>query len=267
MWNPVQYQRFGDERARPFYELVSQIPELINGAPPRQVVDLGCGDGPLTASLMKRWPTAEIVGIDSDAAMLDAASSLSQARLSFTFGDLRTWSAIDNGFATVDVVLANAALQWDLDHLTRLPHTFAQVSPGGYLAFQVPGNLDDPHHQAIRSLRAASHWRDVGRLASLPPRTHVSFSPLTYLSELAKLGAIVNAWETSYVHVLHGLDPILEWVKGTGLRPVLNALESDEDRDRFCAELAPLLREAYPSHDFGTPFPFRRVFVVAQKPQ
>ncbi len=268
MWNPSQYQRFGDERSRPFFELVAQIPDLINGAAPRHVVDLGCGDGLLTATLAKRWATADVFGIDSDDAMLAAADAQpkSQARLSFRKGNLLSWSACDEGFETIDVVVSNAAMQWDLDHLSRLSHTFAQITPGGYLAFQVPGNLDDPHHQAIRALRAATQWKNIGLMASLPTRTHVSFPATTYLTELANLGASVDAWETSYVHVLHGDDPILEWVKGTGLRPVLKALPSEQDRDRFCSELAPMLREAYSSYPYGTPFPFRRVFVVAHKP-
>jgi trans-aconitate 2-methyltransferase len=268
MWNPEQYGQYSDERSRPFFELVSQIPDtaVSTGATNPVVVDLGCGPGPLTAALASRWPDARVIGADNDPAMLAAADQITgHANLTFADVDLRNWSASDLGVAEVDVIVANAALQWDLDHRERLPHLVKQLRIGGYLAFQVPGNLDDPHHQAIRHLRSLTHWQRFDGVAALPERTHVSYPATTYLETLAPLSKQVNTWETSYVHILQGENPILEWVKGTGLRPVLNALPTDDDRQRFCDELAPMLREAYPSKPFGTPFPFRRVFVVAQR--
>jgi trans-aconitate 2-methyltransferase len=271
MWNPEQYQRFGDERSRPFFELVSQIPDLVNSAPPQSIVDLGCGPGHLTATLAHRWKTSTVIGLDNDSAMLQSAGSLrgselsAHTNLSFAYGDLSTWTALQHQQPSIDVIIANAALQWDVNHLSYLPTLFEQVTRGGYLAFQVPGNLDDPHHQAIRSLRAEPKWSVMPGIAALPARTHISFSAVDYLNALAPLGAIVNAWETSYVHILQGEDPILEWVKGTGLRPVLNALLTDEARHEFCHELAPMLRAAYPTYAYGTPFPFRRVFTVARR--
>jgi trans-aconitate 2-methyltransferase len=258
-WDPKQYLRFGDERSRPFFELVARI--LPDDAEVRSVVDLGCGPGNLTTTLTTRWPAALVLGIDNDASMLAAAASTAGERVRYEAGDIATWRPNE----PVDVLVANAAFQWVLPHLELLPTLLTNVRTGGWFAFQVPGNLDDPHHQAIRAVRARTKWASVPRLAELPARTHVSYPASTYLDVLAPLCSHVDAWETTYVHILQGPDPILDWVKGTGLRPVLTALDTDELRGEFCAELAPLLRAAYPQRDWGTPFPFKRVFVVARR--
>ena len=153
-WDPTQYLRYGDERSRPFFELIARIGADSDNV--RSVVDLGCGPGNLTATLADRWPSARVVGIDNDDAMLRAAAALVGDGLSFVFSDIATWLAA--GGEPVDVLVSNAALQWVLDHAERLPSLLAQVRPGGWFAFQVPGNLDDKHHQAIREVRARPRW-------------------------------------------------------------------------------------------------------------
>ena len=263
MWNPEQYARYADERSRPFFELVDRI----RTATPKSVVDLGCGPGNLTASLAQRWPAAQVRGIDNDTAMLASAelhattnASTEAHHLRFEAGDIATWRPEE----PVDIIVSNAALQWIPNHIELLPELLDHIRPGGSLAFQVPGNLDDPHHSAIRAVRGRPRWSSLPSLRDLPERTHESQPAVAYTDKLAALGYEVDAWETTYVHILSGDDPILEWVKGTALRPVFDALPGQESRDAFCAELAPLLREAYPSRAYGTPFPFRRTFVVAR---
>ena len=259
MWDPMQYVRFGDERSRPFHELVARV-----GADPddvKTVVDLGCGPGALTATLADRFVRAHIIGVDNDEAMLHAAAEHTTQHVSFEHGDISTWK-VDNA---VDVLISNAAFQWDLGHLERLPTLISNVRPGGWFAFQVPGNLDDPHHQAIREVRRRPRWATIPALAALADRTHVSKPATVYADALAQHASHLDAWETTYVHILQGDEPVLEWLKGTALRPVLTALESDAMRAEFCDELAALLRTAYPAKPYGTPFPFRRVFVVAQR--
>ena len=260
MWNPTQYQRFGDERSRPFFDLVGRIttPQA------HLVVDLGCGPGPLTATLNDRWPTAMVIGIDNDEAMLDAARALAHERLRFEPGTIDNWAPPEG----LDVIVANASLQWSPNHPERLPLWLDALTPGGSLAFQVPGNFDDPHHAAIRDQVASPHWRDVARLPSIVGRrTHGALLARGYLDLLRPLpsAAGVDAWETTYVHVLPGDDPVLEWVKGTALRPVLALLDTDEQCDDFCAELGRTLRQEFPQRAWGTAFPFRRVFVVATR--
>ncbi len=258
-WDPTQYLRYGDERSRPFFELVARI--LTGDAEVLSVADLGCGPGNLTTTLAERWPAARVLGVDNDAAMLAAAASTLRERVRYESGDIATWKPTE----PVDVLVSNAALQWVLPHLELLPMLLSNVRSGGWFAFQVPGNLDDPHHQAIREVRARTKWASIPKLAALPIGTHVSYPASTYLDVLAPLCGHVDAWATSYVHILQGNDPILEWVKGTGLRPVLEALDTDDMRAEFCADLSPLLRSAYPQRDWGTPFPFKRVFVVARR--
>jgi trans-aconitate 2-methyltransferase len=253
-WDPIQYDRFADERGRPFFDLVGRI----RVADPQNVVDLGCGPGNLTATLVDRWPMAHVTGLDNDANMLLAARTKQYANVEFIESDIATWKSDK----PVDVIVANAALQWVPSHLTLLAHLVDQLRPGGALAIQVPCNFEDPHHHAIRQVMARPHWR--AKLSSLPERAMSSYPAMVYQSALSHLGCDVDTWETTYVHVLHGPDPVLEWVKGTALRPVLSALEPNEAND-FCVELSELLNSTYGSYPWGTPFPFKRIFAVAHK--
>ncbi len=260
-WDPQQYRRFSDERSRPFHELVDRIaaePDEVNA-----VVDLGCGPGNLTASLLDRWPQAQVLGVDSDPAMLAAAQQLANDRLRFEYGDIATWRN-PLSMTPIDVIVSNAAYQWVPNHLATLPELLALIRPGGWFAFQVPGNLDDPHHEAIRSLVRTEPFATLPGIAELPDRTHSSHTAVEYLDALAPVCRHVDAWEVSYVHILQGEDPVLEWIKGTALRPVFAALGSDEMRTRYVEQLRPRLRALFPARPWGTPFPFRRVFVVAQ---
>jgi trans-aconitate 2-methyltransferase len=256
MWDPGQYLRFGDERSRPFFELTAQI----RAEHPGLVVDLGCGPGQLTAELARRWPQAEVRGLDSSAEMIDAAAGRADEagpRLSFALGDLHDWRPE----GPVDVIVSNAVLQWVPDHEALLPGWVAALSPGGWLAFQVPANFGEPSHAIMREVAAASRWRSL--LADVKLNRQ-SADPAGYVDQLSQAGCVVNAWETTYLHVLPGEDPVLEWYKGSGLRPVLAALTPDQ-AGAFLAEYGARLREAYPRHPYGTVLPFRRVFVVAQR--
>ncbi|MEP9362116.1 trans-aconitate 2-methyltransferase [Nocardioides sp. CN2-186] len=247
-WDPDRYLTYADERGRPFVELVGRI----DASSPATVVDLGCGPGNLTSLLADRWPSAAITGLDSSPEMVAAADD---PRIRFEVGDLRQWSG------SVDVLVSNATLQWVPDHLELLPHLVASVRPGGWLAFQVPGNFDEPSHTIRAELAAeapyAAHTRDVA-----VPSSH---DPATYLAALAALGCTVDAWETTYLHVLTGPDPVFTWVSGTGARPTLQALPGDL-RGEFEAEFKRRLATAYPEQAYGVVLPFRRIFVVAQVP-
>jgi trans-aconitate 2-methyltransferase len=254
-WDPDQYRRYGDERGRPFFELAGRI----GAERPSRVVDLGCGDGALTATLAARWPGALVEGMDRSPEMIAGAEPLAiPGRLRFALGDVRDWRPD----GAVDVVFSNAVLQWVPEHAGLLGAWVDALAPGGWLAFQVPGNDRAPSHAILDELRAAPRWRD--RLAGAAPGPRV-LEPGEYLARLAGLGCAVDAWETTYQHVLRGPDPVLEWVKGTALRPVLSALDGAE-REAFLAACAARLREAYPPRPYGTVMPFRRIFVVARRP-
>jgi len=253
-WDPDRYLTYADERGRPFVELVQRIDSDI----PAAVVDLGCGPGNLTRLLAERWPDADVLGVDSSPEMI-AKADATVSGVRFEVGDLRAWAQADGDPA--DVLVSNAALQWLPDHLELLPRLVARVRPGGWFAFQVPGNFDEPSHTIRRDLAAderfAAHTADVA-----VPDSH---DPADYLAALAALGCAVDAWETTYLHLLTGDDPVFTWVSGTGARPTLQALP-DGLREEFTDEFKARLRAAYPSRDYGVVLPFRRIFVVAQVP-
>lgn len=251
-WDPEQYGKFSGERDRPFVELVGRI----GANEPRRVVDLGCGSGALTALLAQRWPEAAVEGIDSSPEMIAAASV---PGVTFRVGDIASWQP---GTDT-DVVVSNAAFQWVPTHRTLLREWAAALPSGAWLAWQVPGNFDSPSHVLMRSLAESPQWKD--RLGGVLRHDDAVASPCAYVALLLDLGWYADAWETTYVHVLPGADPVLEWVRGTGLRPLLSVL-GEADRAEFEASYAALLREAYPPGPAGTLFPFRRIFCVGHKP-
>lgn len=262
-WDPAQYELFAAERARPFHDLVAQIPT----GSPEHVVDLGCGPGTVTASLAARWPGAHVYGLDSSADMIMVAERLTRpGRLEFGLGDIARWHP-DPG--TVDVIVSNAALQWVPDHLALLRTCAAALRPGGALAVQVPASGSLAAMNAIRATASSPEWADrlAAAAGSVGPRSASPVRPLDeYLDTLAGAGLTVNAWETTYLHVLPGDDPVLEWFAGTGLRPYLDALAADPDAlARFRAEVAERLRIEYPRREYGTVLPFRRLFVVATR--
>ncbi|AII08888.1 trans-aconitate 2-methyltransferase [Rhodococcus opacus] len=252
MWDPDKYLAFADHRGRPFYELLSRV----DARSPRRVVDLGCGPGNLTVSLAERWPDAVLEASDSSPEMVEAAR---ERGLDAGRQDVRDWTPKPD----TDVVVSNAALQWVPEHRELLRRWPTQLPSGAWIAVQVPGNFDAPSHTIVRDLARSERWS--GSLPDVPFReSKVVDDPTGYAGLLADAGCAVDAWETTYVQQLTGENPVLEWITGTALRPVKDALSAPE-WDRFREELVPLLDEAYPRRpDGSTFFPFRRIFVVAQ---
>lgn len=261
-WDPAQYGRFSDHRRRPFVDLLSRV-----GSPsPRLVVDLGCGNGPLTLSLADRWPEARIVGVDSSPQMLEAARALDdEGRVEWVGADLSEWDMASLGEAP-DVIVTNATLQWVPGHRELIRTWVAQLEPDGWFAMQVPSNFEGPSHRLMRE--TAEEHPAAERLRPGLARVGVA-EPSVYVEDLSALGCDVDAWETTYLHVLdpEGAQesPVLEWVRGTGLRPVLDALSDETERAAFLEDYDARLRTAYPRTPFGVIFPFRRVFAVAHK--
>jgi trans-aconitate 2-methyltransferase len=254
MWDAGQYLRFGGERARPFFDLVAQV----GAASPGYVTDLGCGPGNLTAALAARWPSATVTGVDSSPEMIAAAQAAQAApNLTFALGDVAGWQPEQ----PPDVVVGNAVLQWVPGHQELLPRWADSLAPGGWLAFQLPGNFDQPSHAIVHELAASARWRGLLAAAEL---NRQGGDPADYVRLLARPGFQVDAWETSYLHILPGDNPVLDWTKGTTLRPVLAALDPEQASD-FLREYGQRLRDAYPPHPFGTIFPFRRVFTVVHR--
>jgi trans-aconitate 2-methyltransferase len=252
-WDPERYLTYADERGRPFVELVARV----GAAAPTTVVDLGCGPGNLTTLLRARWPEAEIRGLDSSPEMVAKAHAVDPS-ISFEVADLRDWARDAD---PVDVLVSNATLQWVPGHLELLPSLVEAVAPGGWLAFQVPGNFDEPSHTIRAELAAEPPYAAWTADVAVP----ASHDPAVYYDALSAAGCAVEVWETTYTHVLRGPDPVFTWVSGTGARPTLQALPA-QHRPAFEAEFERRLAVAYPVRADGSVLlPFRRVFAVAHR--
>jgi trans-aconitate 2-methyltransferase len=251
-WNPATYLKFAGERLRPALDLVARIDMDAPGA----IIDLGCGAGNVTRLLAERWPGSVVMGVDSSAEMLAEARSR-QPNLGWIEADLATWSPE----RPVDVLFSNAALHWLDDHRALFPRLVQGLRPGGVLAVQMPRNHDQPSHQAMVAAAEAGPWYD-----RLRPhlRTRPVASPDAYADILSPVSSFIDIWETVYWHVLEGDNPVVEWTKGTALRPLLGALDGEE-RTAFLGDYASRVERAYPRRDDGTTlFPFRRLFIVAR---
>ncbi len=255
MWDANQYNKFAAERARPSDDLLAQVERSAAGT--RRIIDLGCGPGTLTRQLAERWSGAHVVGIDSSPDMLAKAQPLAIAgRLEFVQADLSQWSPSE----PVDFIFSNAALHWIDDHEALLRRLARWLAPGGTLAVQMPNRFDGPIQRAIDEVSADRRW--AASLAGVGLHKG-SVQPIEwYARRLEDLRFSVNAWETTYVHVLRGKDPVLEWFRGSGLRPLLARL-NEADREQFSAELADRFRALYPSRNGTTLFPMPRLFFVA----
>jgi trans-aconitate 2-methyltransferase len=258
-WNAAQYLRFADERTRPCRDLAAALALEA----PRRIIDLGCGPGNSTAVLAARWPDAETSGLDSSEAMILAARRDAPQR-TWAVGDIGTWKAPEE--APFDLVFSNAALHWVPDHDALYPRLLAQVSPGGALATQVPNNMGAAAHEAMREIAARPAWRAHFPVPVREWRVHpASF----YYDLLAPLAARIDIWETEYLHVLPGPEAIVEWYKGSGLRPFLDALPDEGDRQRFLDDYLQAVTAAYPARQAPLGghvlLPFRRLFVIAYR--
>ncbi len=264
-WDPARYLRYADQRGRPFEDLLARVP--ADG--PRRIADLGCGPGNATALLCRRWPDAVVVGVDSSADMIDAATAnadprlTSAGRLVFEHADLRAWRAPE----PVDVLITNATLQWVPGHLDLLPALLKQVTPGGWFAMGVPGNFGAPSHTLLTTLQQDERWAGLITGAQFRPASH---EPAEYLRALTKTGAQAEVWETTYYYVLPGVNGVLDFVSSTALRPVLTELggpDTQAARD-FVSAYGEALRTAYPPEQFGGQtvqvFPYRRLFAIAR---
>lgn len=251
-WNPEQYTLFSNHRLRPAMDLLSQVPLMS----PRVIYDLGCGTGNVTSLLSQHWNRAVITGIDSSAEMLKKARTDHPA-IEWQQGDIAKFSPTSKG----DLIFSNAALHWLDNHETLFPHLLSQLHPGGVLAVQMPNNFNAPSHLNLYELAQTPRWIDkLGSLVRPAPVHNINW----YFDLLVQYAKRINIWETTYFQVLEGKNAVLEWTRGTALRPFIQALAETDVAD-FEAEYAARLLEAYPQRrDGSTIYPFSRLFVVVQ---
>ena len=253
-WNPALYSRYEDERTRPARDLLARVP-LAQAA---RVFDLGCGPGNSTELLVQRFPAAAVLGTDNSEPMLASARQrLPQAR--FELGDIATWAPE----AAHDLIYANAALQWVPGHEALIPRLFAALAPGGVLAIQMPDNRQEPTHRLMREVAAEAPWAQaIGN----PDRLRTELLGIDgYYDLLAGEAAAVDVWRTAYQHPMACAAAIVEWVRGTGLKPFVDPLPG-ELKTSYLAEYERRIARAYPARADGRLLlAFPRMFIVAQR--
>lgn len=255
IWDPDQYARFEAQRDRAALDLLLRLPDEHE---PREIWDLGCGAGQHAALLKRRYPGAKVHGLDSSEAMIDRARALSEA-VAWSVGDIATWRPE----TPADLIFANASLQWLGDHEALFDRLAGALAPGGVLAVQMPMAHETVHHTIMRAVAAEGPW--AARLAgedTIRPLLDAS----AYYAVLAQACGEIDIWSTTYLHALTGEDAVLEWMKGTALRPYLTALEREPSRAAFLGALGVALSQAFPRRaDRVTLMPFPRLFLVARR--
>jgi trans-aconitate 2-methyltransferase len=256
-WDPAEYLKFADERLRPGFDLLARVGDLPAGP----IVELGCGTGVHTRAIAGRWPDRAVTGIDSSAEML-AKAAAAPSRIAWRQAEIATWSAPEKAA----LIFSNATLQWLDDHAALFPHLIRQLVPGGVLAVQMPRNFDAPSHALMRETASEEPW--AARLAPLLRHDPVARPEVYYDRLVGHAAGGFDLWEIEYLHCLAGAaggeSPVLAWVRGTALRPLLAPL-GDAERDDFARRYDAKLKRAYPRRENGkTLFPFRRLFLVAR---
>jgi trans-aconitate 2-methyltransferase len=254
-WDPGQYLKFADHRLRPAIDLLNRI----DVAEPVEVVDLGAGAGNVTRLLKLRWPGARITGVDASKEMLEKAAAAAP-EIAWQLADLGAWRPE----RPVDIIYSNAALHWLEGHDKLFPALFSSLAPAGVLAVQMPRNFSAPSHTSMAEAARSGPWR-----TKLEPllRPSPTGDPAMYYDLLASRAAALDLWETEYLQVLEGENPVKEWTKGTWLKPLLDAL-AEPERSGFEAAYAARVARAYPRRADGrTLFPFRRLFIIATAPK
>lgn len=252
-WSATQYSTFENERTRPVRDLLAALPQR----PINTAIDLGCGPGNSTEVLAERFPGAKVTALDSSEDMLQAARQR-LPDIEFTLGDIGTWTAPEG----VDVILANASLQWLPDHALLYPHLARQLTEGGQLAIQTPDNLDEPAHRQAREIASRGPWAQKIAAIKHPPRHTADY----YYDILSPHCREVQVWRTTYYHPLTGgAQAVVEWFKGSALRPYLAALKADEQAD-FLQFYLQAMQQSYPAAADGKVLlPFPRLFIVATR--
>jgi trans-aconitate 2-methyltransferase len=254
-WDVALYLKFEKERVRAATDLLAHVPTRS----PRRVIDLGCGPGASTHLLKMRFADADVFGVDSSERML-ASAKARLPNIHFEKRDIGAWRPT----TPPDIIFANSSLQWLPDHHELTPRLYALIAEGGSLAIQMPDNRQEPSHALMRMVAADGPW--VDRLLPIAKTRAVIGAYSDYYRWLRPLGAELEIWQTTYIHALNGVGELVDWFRGSGLRPFLNPLDECE-REQFIARYMDELAAAYPSEPDGRVlFLYPRLFIVATKP-
>ena len=251
-WDPAQYLKFADHRVRPAIDLLNRVDLQSPGV----AYDLGAGTGNITEMLAKRWPGTRVIGVDNSQEMMERAERVEN--LEWQQGDIGNWRPD----RPADLIFSNAALHWVDGHTELFTGLMSSVAPGGLFAVQMPRNFGALSHTSISEAALGGRWRSLLEPLLRPAPVE---PPQFYVRVLSPLASSLDVWETDYIQILTGDNPVKEWTKGTWLKPLLDALEEPE-RSEFEKMYAELVEKAYPKESDGTTlFPFKRMFIVARK--
>ncbi len=249
-WQPNQYLKFKDDRTQPSIDLVNRI-EVDS---PKRIIDIGCGPGNSTKILKDRWPDAEIIGLDNSKAMLEKAQTTDSSI---------EWVLMDSNadlseFGKFDIIFSNAALQWMPEHEVLIPKLFEMLNEGGVIAIQVPSVKHLPIYAEIQNLIKEGRWSPYFEAPPIYPK-HFSFPH--FYDIISSLSKTLKAWQTDYITILNSHDDVVEWYKGTALRPFLNMIPDEALQAEFCSDYREKIVEAYPMEKDGKVLlPFTRIF-------
>ena len=255
VWDPALYARYKTYRDRPALDLLLQVPSDLE---PREIWDLGCGPGEHAALLAARHPGAITHGFDASAEML-AVAKARPAKVDWVQGDIAAWSPR----TAPDLVFSNAALQWLPDHETLFPSIAGKLAKGGVFACQIPVSYDASWHRILREAAASGPW--AAKLQAVRG-VYPTADAADYYRWLGPVCDGIDIWSTTYLHVLEGDDPVVEWMSGTALRPYMQALTDEAERAAFLDDYRQRVSQAFPPQPDGTTlFPFPRLFIVARR--
>lgn len=253
-WNSAQYLKFKNERTQPSVDLIARI----GLETPADIIDIGCGPGNSTEQLKLRYPSADIIGADNSPDMIKTAQ-MKYEDMKFILCDAA--NDLNSLGKKFDIVFSNACIQWIPEHEKLIPEMLSLLKPDGILAVQTPMNYNEPIHIIIDETVKSAKWR-----SKFPnPRIFHNLSPEGYFDLLSEHSSDFTMWETVYYHKMRSHSDIMEWYKGTGLRPYLNAL-SDAEKEEFEDDIFRRVEKAYPVQKNGEIiFRFPRLFFTAQK--
>ena len=256
VWDAQQYLTFSDHRLQPAIDLLGRI-QALKGFSPNIIYDLGCGPGNITAHMKTLWPDAQISGLDNSAPMLDRAKT-DFPHMNWQQCDIDAWQVETKP----DLIFSNAALHW-LDHHENLfPKLLKTLATNGVMAIQVPNNFLRPTHSLVKDAAKESGCYDILAPSFKPPPVN---SPNFYFERLTPHCQHLDIWQSDYLQVLSGDNPVADWTKGTWLRPFLDQLDGDM-KNEFEACYRGLIKKAYPPLSSGkTLLPFKRLFILAVK--
>lgn len=254
VWSSQEYLRFKNERTQPAIDLVNKIP-MTN---PKSIIDIGCGPANSTNVLHERFYNAKILGIDNSEDMINTARE-EYPQIEFMLCDAgKELNVINERF---DIVFSNACIQWILDHKNLLKSMMNLLNEDGFMAVQIPMNYDEPIHKIIGTLAESEKWKDKFD----NPRIFYNLTPSEYYDLLSEISYDFNIWNTTYFHRMTSHQSIMDWYKGTGLRPYLNALNY-VDRANFEYDVLDEIIKEYPAQKNGEIiFKFPRLFFIAKK--